>query len=439
MAQRIRPKSQSEKRIDALALKEGGGANWFVAVEEPKEEEFKINDGDYWAKIDDITAKNLLGVYRWDGEEKKWVEAYNIKEVSVEGGVGVFVNDAKNAERFNDYSADGIAKAAGIFSHTEGYDCEASGNCAHAEGQSTTASGLNSHSEGQGTLAKGKFSHAEGLNTQANADYSHTEGSATKANQSYSHAEGQNVVVDGSWSHGGGMDVEVKNAWSFAHGRGLITSSSQLQAVFGMYNEVADDSIFVLGRGSAAVRRNLFRVIIDGSAWIAGSYQTDGGDYAEPYEWEDKNPYNEDRVGLFVTFNGDKLRLATSEDTYILGVVSAVPSVLGKAYSNHWKGKYKRDIFERPILDEEGNKILSEDYDPTQTYIPRRLRAEKAPIGTQGQLIVIDDGTCEINGYCGVADGGIGTKCDDIERVYRGLAFRVIERLDETHIRIVIK
>lgn len=449
--QKIKPKSQTEKRIDALALKEGGGANWFVAVDEPKEEDYKINDGDYWAKINDSVAKNLLGVYRWSGKEKKWLEAYNIKEVSVEGGVGVFVNDAKNAERFNDYSSEALEKASGEYSHAEGRRTAPSGVGSHAEGYETTANGPYSHAEGGRTVTEKIYSHAEGRGTTASAEAAHAEGSFTTANGPHSHAEGWRTKATESSAHVGGEGSRAMIANSFVHGYYLIAKGVKNQVVFGRSNEIATDAIFLIGNGStslivdsdgeqvSAAPSTCFKILLDGSVWTAGSYQTDGGDYAEPYEWEDKNPENEDRAGLFVTLNGDKLRLATSEDTYILGAVSAVPSVLGKAYSNHWKGKYKKDIFERPILDEDGNKILSEDYDATQKYVPRRLRAEQAPVGTNGQLIVIDDGTCEINGYCGVAEGGIGTKCDDLEKVYRGLAFRVIERLDDTHIRIVIK
>ena len=176
-----------------------------------------------------------------------------------------------------------------------------------------------------------------------------------------------------------------------------------------------------------------------GDMWVSGSYSSNGGDYSENYEWIDGNIHNEDRRGLFITVKGRKVILATKDDDYILGIVSANPSIRGNTADSEWFWKYKRDIFETHIRDVNGNLILNENYDPNKKYISRENRAEYDYIGTHGQLIVVDDGTCEVDGYCGAGLNGVGTKCEDMERVYRGLAFRVTERLDDTHIRIIIK
>lgn len=199
------------------------------------------------------------------------------------------------------------------------------------------------------------------------------------------------------------------------------------------------EKVEVFGWGDSSNRRNIKTFDRDGNYWVNGRYDTNGSDYAEYYEWLDSNTNNEDRRGLFVTIHNKQIKIADQSDDYVLGVVSANPSILGNTANEEWHKKYKTDIFETKLRNEDGTLILSEEYDKNKSYIPRSVRPEYSPIGTHGQLIVVDDGTCEVNGYCGVGKNGIGTKCDDMEKVYRGLAFRVTERLDDTHIRIIIK
>lgn len=190
---------------------------------------------------------------------------------------------------------------------------------------------------------------------------------------------------------------------------------------------------FVVGgsRGSD-VPHNVMTVDYNGNV-AAASYGTGNGDYSETYEWFDGNPDNEDRRGLFVTLDGIYIKPVTSEDDYILGVISATPSVCGDTHDLCWKGKYKKDIFGEIQTDEDGNAIISDDFNPDLQYIPQSVRKEKAKVGTHGKLVVVDDGTCQPNQYCKPSANGIGTHTDD--KNY----YRVLERLDDTHIRIVVK
>ena len=48
-----------------------------------------------------------------------------------------------------------------------------------------------------------------------------------------------------------------------------------------------------------------------------------------------------------------------------------------------------------------------------------------------GKLVVVDDGTCEVNGFCAANDNGIGTNAET--------GYRVMERLDKNHIRVFVK
>lgn len=54
------------------------------------------------------------------------------------------------------------AAAAGMASHTEGFDTLATGMYSHAEGQKTKAFGISSHAEGFGTVARDPYMHAAG-------------------------------------------------------------------------------------------------------------------------------------------------------------------------------------------------------------------------------------------------------------------------------------
>lgn len=221
---------------------------------------------------------------------------------------------------------------------------------------------------------------------------------------------------------------------------------------------------FIIGNGSTSARSNAFRVAYNGSVYGAGAYNSTGADIAELYEWLDGNPGNEDRRGLFVTLDGTKIKLAEPTDTYIKGVISAAPALVGDSYSDTWHGMYLTDVFGVPLKQtvhhdaeymevkktdpETGEEtteqvlihdeydaeeyILNPDYDPEQEYIPREQRQEYDYVSSWGKLVIVDDGTCEVNGFATVGEGGKATK-SDTQTIYR-----VMERKDDTHIFVAI-
>ena len=218
-------------------------------------------------------------------------------------------------------------------------------------------------------------------------------------------------------------------------------------------------SIFIVGNGSAGsstAGTNALRITTAGQVMGTQSFTASGADYAEYYEWADGNPNNEDRRGRFVTYDdGDKIRIANSNDDYVLGVISSRPAVIGNGYTDEWQGRYLTDVYgqrlteivevpEEVIKDDDGNIIerisahtdvrfvVNPDYDPEQEYVGRNQRKEWAVVGTHGQLVLIDNGTCTVNGYCAVGDDGTAIPVEKSE-------YRVIARLDDTHMRIVIK
>ena len=169
--------------------------------------------------------------------------------------------------------------------------------------------------------------------------------------------------------------------------------------------------------------------------------------------------------------DGDKIRIAHADDDYILGVISGKPSVIGSSDPDDWHGHFACDDFgefiiekviekqkehhfveiEETYLDEDGTKkvravpkmiedeievevdsyVLNPDYDPDRPYTSRAERKEWAAVGMLGVLLVRDDGTCQVNSYCKVADGGIATVAET--------GWRVIARVNEWLVKIVFR
>lgn len=376
-----------------------------------------------------------------------------------------------------------------------------SGFFSHAEGQSTSALFGNSHSQNYQTVAGG-CSHSEGnwsvaypgtlhIITSVNAtdntltldnitdisigDTIIVKNPNTKAVQVTVTAINSNTItvdktinvawyyvikaMGGSDSHAGGMHSIASGTHSFSHGFGTIADVYGGVAI-GRYNKRMNGDrnnysgtgdAFAIGNGDAGwVTSNAFRVTFDGKTYGLSSFNSSGADYAEYFEWLDENINNEDRVGYFVTLDGEKIRKANSNDNYILGIVSATPSVIGDSCQDDWQGKYVTDEWGRiqyqnvevdEILDDKGNiispkhtetrPIINTNWDSKQKYISRENRKEWSAIGMIGKLLVRDDGTCVVNGYCKPNDNGIATKGD--------IGYRVMKRLSNNIILVLFK
>ena len=172
---------------------------------------------------------------------------------------------------------------------------------------------------------------------------------------------------------------------------------------------------------------NEFRLMGDGNAYADGSWNGGGADYAEMFEWSDGNADAEDRRGLSVVLDGDKIREAVSGEDPI-GVISGNPSVIGDAGWNKWNQKHLTDDYGSYIFEDhnvvewtdelgnfhsyedwslpedvvvpvdaitkthdgKGNKLqhraVNPDWDPDVTYIARAERKEWDAVGLMGKL-----------------------------------------------------
>ena len=362
------------------------------------------------------------------------------------------------------------SQALNASSHAEGQMTIASGDASHAEGDYAKAEGYASHAEGANTYAKGQESHAEGKETQAISRTSHAEGYKTKAEEFASHAEGKETIASGYASHAEGCGTVAKVNYCHVQGKYSIYQDNNGNPL---------NYAHIVGNGRSNIARsNAHTLDWEGNAWYQGSVTSNGADYAEFFEWLDGNLDNEDRVGLLVTLDGEKIKLANAGDE-VLGIISGTAAVLGDNYECEWNGKYLTDDFgrviydlveefvdvenieykevEKEVVDEETNETriemvtekivtiekkstgfwkhprLNPDYDPEQTYVNRADRPEWDAVGMLGKLYVCDDGTCQVNGYVTVGENGIATA--SLEKTN----MRVLSRTAENVVRVLLK
>lgn len=358
---------------------------------------------------------------------------------------------AAHAEGVNTYSS-------GLGSHSEGVGTRASVWGSHAEGDNTQAAGIKSHAEGANTRAMAEASHAEGESTEASANGSHAEGYNTRASKAYTHAEGFCTSSSGSASHSEGWYTTAKGDYSHASGYSTVADNTASFAI-GTYNKNLSTiptygDAFVIGNGTSNSRSNGFRVTYDGNVYAKNNFNSSGADYAEFFEWYDKNPKKEDRVGYFVTLEGAKIKIADSNSEDILGIVSGNPSVIGNS-DEEWVGRYLRDIFDRyiiieqmvdyPYINDNGKEqmksiyaqvpLQNSNYNSELQYQHRKDRPEWDTIGLIGVLPVREDGSCLPNKYCQIADGGIATLATDKTKP----KYRVLERISNNVIKVMFR
>jgi hypothetical protein len=140
-----------------------------------------------------------------------------------------------------------------------------------------------------------------------------------------------------------------------------------------------------------------FRLRGDGQAYADQSWNGGGADYAEYFEWSDGNLGEEDRRGISVVLDGDRIRPAIDGEDPI-GVISGNPSVVGDAAWNKWSGKYLRDDYgtyiqeDYEVVNDEGETVIQQRrrlnpaYDPDQEYVNREQRPEWDCVGLMGKL-----------------------------------------------------
>lgn len=401
----MKPKSQLEKRVDALEANSGGGGGSGVGRNVGNHNEiFNVNEGE-------ADSSTINGDSRYD---------YNHAT-----GRGHTINGSNNTS-------------------VGGYHNSVSGGyCLNVYGAEITVAGLNPHCswiagdtltvQGSGitsSIIAGRSSTVSTSNCRANiiSVYLGTIGgdiySSIIETQDSTVSGLDSSIYVGKYSYIG-PHIFCSAIFGYDH---AITNA--YQAIIGGRGALVDNSKrLVIGGGTKDSPVNIFEVDSNGNVAAAGGYSTIGADYAEMFEWADGNRDNEDRRGMLVAFYGDMILPAHGDDFF--GVVSAAPSVIGNN-PLHWHGKYKTDVFGSVVYDDNGDAVLSDEYDPKQEYIPRSERPEWAAVGLTGRLIITDDGSCKVGGYVS-ARHGVGTNC------YAKTAAKVLRRIDSTHVEVLIR
>ena len=127
--------------------------------------------------------------------------------------------------------------------------------------------------------------------------------------------------------------------------------------------------------------------------------------YAEVFMWSDGNPTGEDRVGYFVTADMERSAAMVKKadtESEVWGVSMAAPGFASNGGSTRY--------------DDQSNLISNYCY-----------------VGLMGFAPVIDNGTCTVNGRC--SPGADGSAVPDTT----GNGYLVVERLDDTHVLILLE
>ena len=75
--------------------------------------------------------------------------------------------------------------------------------------------------------------------------------------------------------------------------------------------------------------------------------------------------------------------------------------------------------------------ILNPEWDSSKKYIPRLKRPEWVAVGLVGKILVRDDGTCQVGGYCKPNNEGVATASEN--------GYRVMKRTGQNQVLVLVK
>ncbi|MBF4500239.1 hypothetical protein IRY55_02590 [Savagea sp. SN6] len=355
------------------------------------------------------------------------------------------------AQYTGSFAAGSGSVASGDSAVALGQNCESTRDYTFSAGHYSKATGAYSIALGRSATAEkiSSISIGHGAKTLGESSVSIGQGAATGETSisiggTYSKANGKNSVAIGVGSSSSGIEsVAIGRGFSegnltVAIGNRVIASVPSSLAL-GQFNvdNVDTNKMLVFGLGAnTSSRLNGMVITKSGDMHLLGQYKTGGADYAEMFEWEDKNPENIDRVALAVTWGeGESIKLANSGDE-IIGVVSATAAILGDN-PDEWDKRFVTDQFGRPLrkeyteINEDGEEetyewfVENPEYDKNASYTPRSERPEWDAVGLMGKLYWIDDGTLEVGDYATVGSNGVATKGD------KSNGWRVMKRISK--------
>ena len=128
----------------------------------------------------------------------------------------------------------------------------------------------------------------------------------------------------------------------------------------------------------------------NGDLLIDGTLFQGVPDYAEYFEVEDGE--SSIPAGTSVVLVNDRIRAynpGTDDTSDIIGVVRKTGTASAINHPLNWPGKYEKDDFGDYVLDGNGQRIITPEYDPNQEYIWRSERDEWHVIGLVGRVEIL--------------------------------------------------
>ena len=394
----------------------------------------------------DISVNDVVWIYYW----KNIADGFILPTKMY--GIGKYINDNRNSYILADFSGDtGIFPASGVTNYSNMYVSLAGRKQAiNVYSNNVSANYIDMNGYNNKVFAYYNVAYAW-IHGQGNTlSTGNVGGSNADDNRIYGDintVQGSNNFVIGELNEVSGGTY----AFSYSGDCAYNNSSEDRKFMIGSYPRIEGTAGASIATAFGCDIRppasgNGMELLTNGDLNVRGTVNSNvGADYAEYEEWQDGNPDNEDRRGRFVTETGNYIRLSNSDDEdEVLGIVSVNPAVCGGAHSMEWKNKYVKDVFgeiiykEVEIENEKGEKEktmapeLNPDFRADQDYRSRSIRSEFSPVAYVGKVIAVDDGTCQVNGYCKPADNGIATLSETKTR------FRVRERIDDTHVLVRI-
>lgn len=345
------------------------------------------------------------------------------------------------ADGYASMTIGGYTNAKGSYSHAEGYSTTAAGSYAHSEGYVTNSNGSYSHAEGYSNTSDNSAAHAEGAYNTAKGSISHAEGYSTTASGSYAHTEGYSTVAEGTAAHAEGGLTAARGAYSHAEGYNTDTKSYTGSHIMGLYGDADENYSWFLGGGTSNNRALAAKISYTGNAYIKNTWNSGGVNYAEMFSagCEAIAP------GYFVTLNGEALRVANDCDEFLLGVTTDVPGFVANSMvlsqgQNYLAGNRAAAPGEEvkiipEVKDKDGAVLIPEQSikAPATTALgqPAALGTQFSAVAILGQVVVNDDGTCQVNGYCMPNQDGIATETK--------AGYRVMKRISDNQVLILFR
>lgn len=355
-------------------------------------------------------------------QESKRLDAAAAKAEEAHG-VGEWLDDEHTIERFNDYQYNtSDMKNDHICGMNNVSDSESDGgygynlfcgygnrNYGYQARDNLIAGNTNTNRGGQNLIVgmsntnSGSKNIIAGQNNNGSASDNVISGQYNTVSAARNIVNGQRNSVTNTDNIVNGNDNTVNGYQNIVNGNSNSAGVSRCLMIGQNHSGSGGDMAIIGGNGAVVSWRyllmignsgNIFTVDYQGNVEAAGQYGTIGADYAEFFEWEDGNPGGEYRRGMLVALDGDKIIPAQGDD--FIGIISDNPAVLGN-------------------------------------MTPDKLSDPKyAPVGLIGRLVVRDNGTCRPNGYVSARDGIAVASI-------RKTPARVLRRIDETHVEVLLK